>query len=166
MGVITKGIDCSNMYMDLSQKQDGQNSISDIEKTVMASTMFDNVIEYVRNSKLNFQLQLSPFSAHISLRRSLIKNRSGDTELPPLNLCSTTIKKCSQQNDKNAALEIEVNTLKDANKKLTEELKAANLRIHSLEIRITAIDVRGIVLKGCLFSRQTFHSCNLSHLPS
>ena len=38
------------------------------------------------------------------------------------------------------ALEIEVNTLKDANKKLTEELKAANLRIHSLAVKNTAID--------------------------
>ena len=114
--------------MDLSQKQDGQDYISDIDKTVMASTMFDNVIEYVRNSNLNFQLQLSPFSAHISLRRSLIKNKSGDTKLPRLDLCCTTIKKCSQQNDKNVALEIEVNTLKDANKQvLLRQCKAPGM---------------------------------------
>ena len=38
---------------------------------------FDNIINDIRTSNLNFQLQISPYSAQISLKKSLIQEKSG-----------------------------------------------------------------------------------------
>lgn len=56
---------------------------SDKNPAMLASTAFENVINQIRTSNLNFQLQMSPFSACISLKRSLVKEKSGAFRLPP-----------------------------------------------------------------------------------
>ena len=38
----------------------------------------------IKNSSLKFQLQLSPFSAYISLKKSLVKDKNGVPQLPRL----------------------------------------------------------------------------------
>ena len=48
----------------------------------LASNTFDFILEQIKNSSLNFQIQLSPFSAYISLKKSLVKDRSGVPQLP------------------------------------------------------------------------------------
>ena len=50
---------------------------------MLASNAFTSIINQIRTSNLNYQLQLSPFSAYISLKQSLIKDRSGSPRLPP-----------------------------------------------------------------------------------
>ena len=50
---------------------------------MLASNAFTSIINQIRMSNLNYQLQLSPFSAYISLKQSLIKERSGAPRLPP-----------------------------------------------------------------------------------
>ena len=41
---------------------------------MMASIAFDNILKEIQTSNLNFQLQVSPFSAQISLKKSLVKD--------------------------------------------------------------------------------------------
>ena len=49
---------------------------------MLASQTFDNILDSIRRSNLNFQFQLSPFSAYISLKRSLVKDKSGSFLTP------------------------------------------------------------------------------------
>ena len=50
--------------------------------TMLATKVFVKIIDDIRESNLNFQLQMSPFAAHISLKRSFIKDMSGIPQLP------------------------------------------------------------------------------------
>ena len=50
--------------------------------TMLATKAFEKIIDEIRESNLNFQLQMTPFAAHISLKRSLIKEKSGVPRLP------------------------------------------------------------------------------------
>ena len=56
---------------------------SDRNLAMLSSNAFENIINQIRTSNLNFQLQMSPFSACISLKRSLVKEKSGAFLLPP-----------------------------------------------------------------------------------
>ena len=49
----------------------------DSTSTMAASKAFDNILECVKSSNLNFCLQLSPFSATISLKKTLVKDKAG-----------------------------------------------------------------------------------------
>ena len=55
---------------------------------MVAAQTFDSIIQQTITSNLNFQLQMSPFSATISLKKTPIKDRSGtpiylQPSLPP-----------------------------------------------------------------------------------
>ena len=65
------------------------NKITDsatTDPTMAASIAFNSILEHIRGSNLNYQMHLSPFSANISLKNSLIKNKSGAQLLPPATL--------------------------------------------------------------------------------
>ena len=49
----------------------------DSDLNMAASKAFDHVLQQVTSSSLNFQLQLSPFSAVISLKKSFVKDKDG-----------------------------------------------------------------------------------------
>ena len=65
-----------------------QIRISDLDSTMAAKRTFDDLLAQIQASNLNFHLQLSPFSASISLKKSLIKYKFGNTLLPPCPLPS------------------------------------------------------------------------------
>ena len=48
-----------------------------------ASITFENILEQIQSSNLNFHMKLSPFTAVISLKKTLIKDKSGSPLLPP-----------------------------------------------------------------------------------
>ena len=48
---------------------------SDLNPTMLAT--FDNIIKQILSSNLNFQIQISPFSANISLKKTPIKDKLG-----------------------------------------------------------------------------------------
>ena len=50
---------------------------------MLASNVFEAIIDKIRYSNLNFQIQMSPFSAIVSLKKSFITNKSGIPFLPP-----------------------------------------------------------------------------------
>ena len=49
---------------------------------MLAAQAFDIILGRIQRSNLNFQMQVSPLSAQISLKKSLIKDRSGSFILP------------------------------------------------------------------------------------
>ena len=55
---------------------------SDFNLTMLATQSFNNILEQIQSSCLNFQIQISPFSAVISLKKSLIRDQSGKPRLP------------------------------------------------------------------------------------
>ena len=50
---------------------------------MLASITFDKILKEIQSSNLNFRCQVSPFSAVISLKKSLVKERNGFVRLPP-----------------------------------------------------------------------------------
>ena len=48
-----------------------------------ASRTFETLLQQIQSSHLNFHLQVSPFSAVISLKKTFIRDRSGRLLLPP-----------------------------------------------------------------------------------
>ena len=59
-----------------------QNNNSDTNTAMLASQAFYNILDQIQSSNLNFMLQVSPFSAQISLRKSLVKDKEGIPLLP------------------------------------------------------------------------------------
>ena len=57
------------------------HSDSDISAAMIASQTFDEILQMIQKSNLNFLLQVSPFSANISLNKSLVTRNNGC--LPP-----------------------------------------------------------------------------------
>ena len=90
-----------------------QIRISDLDSTMAAKRTFDDLLEQIQASNLNFHLQLSPFSASISLKKSLIKDKFGNTLLPPCPLPS---------NEPNQLVEHEDSHLLAENDHLKQEL--------------------------------------------
>ena len=72
------------MSSKLTEEKKVQIDNSDIDLTMVATDTFDYILSQVKNSSLNFQLQLSPFSAYISLKKSLVKDKHGKPLLPRL----------------------------------------------------------------------------------
>ena len=52
------------------------------DATMVANQSFYNVLNHVQNSHLNYQVHFSPFSTIISLKKSLVKDKSGRPILP------------------------------------------------------------------------------------
>ena len=55
---------------------------TDVSPAMLASRSFDNILHQIQTSNLNFYLQLSPFGAHISLKKTLIRDKSGSYLCP------------------------------------------------------------------------------------
>ena len=54
---------------------------SDLNLTMLATQAFDDILDQIRSSSLNFHVQISPFSAVISLKKSL-RGAPDPVELP------------------------------------------------------------------------------------
>ena len=54
-----------------------KSAVSDLSPTMIAEHSFNSILQQIKNSNLNFQIQLSPFSANISLKKSPIKDKFG-----------------------------------------------------------------------------------------
>ena len=50
--------------------------------TNLSCLIFDSILQEIQVSNLNYQIQLSPFSALISLKKSFIKEKDGSLRLP------------------------------------------------------------------------------------
>ena len=52
--------------------------------TMSASKMFDYLLNSVKSSNLNFHIQQTPFSAVISIKKTLVKDQFGQSSNPPI----------------------------------------------------------------------------------
>ena len=59
------------------------NANSDVFTTMAATLKFDDILRTVQSSNLNFHLEISPFSAIIHMKKSLITNKFGISSFPP-----------------------------------------------------------------------------------
>ena len=51
-----------------------------------APAVFENILQQIQTSNLNFKLELSPFSANISMKKSFIRSKAGKGEKRTLEL--------------------------------------------------------------------------------
>ena len=58
---------------------------------MIANKIFNDILKQIQDSGLNFQLQVSPFGAMISLKRSLVKDKRGNVINPSSSLISGTL---------------------------------------------------------------------------
>ena len=114
------------------------NKTSDIDPTRLASETFDRILSVIQHSNLNFALQVSPFSATISLKKSLVLEKSCSFRVPPEPLIDN-----KNSNEVIAALVAENNKLENAVKSLGHDLgavrddcEAANNRIKFFEDKL------------------------------
>ena len=90
---------CSN----LTENEKVQIDNSDTDLAMLAANTFDYILCQVQNSSLNFQLQLSPFTAYISLKKSLVKDKHGKPSLPRL---SSQVSSIDNVNNKKLELDL------------------------------------------------------------
>ena len=83
------------------------NKLTDSDLTMLANNNFESVLSSVRNSCLNYSIHQSPFSATISLKKTIVKDRTGACIIPP-HICEN--KSSNLLNDK-AILEDEICSL-------------------------------------------------------
>ena len=67
-----------------------QNQVTDL--TMLATTTFDSIISQIQASCLNFSMQLTPFSAVISLRKSFVTDKSGFVVTPAVKKNEANVK--------------------------------------------------------------------------
>ena len=107
-------------------------SNSDCNLTMLATETFDNILEQIRTSCLNFHMQISPFSAVISLKKSLIKDRSGKPCIPtePSKSDSEHVEALVK---KNHELERKLRVITDEHTKLKDNCAEASKTIEILK---------------------------------
>ena len=99
-----------------------------------ASRTFNKILQEIQSSNLNFQLQLSPFSAQISLKKSLVKERDGSLRLPPI-ISSLPCKDSELEEIRSYAkmLEKELETIRHNYEQVVDDRKEAYEKIKILE---------------------------------
>ena len=139
---------------------------SDTNVTMLATKSFDMIIEQIQTSCLNYQIQISPFSALISIKKTLIKDQSGKPRLP------TIFNKAASEHIealvvKNRELERKLTSITNEHAKMIHECDEAYKTIEKLqnfnqEIKFEAtssehlkgIETELVVLKEALKNRD------------
>ena len=105
---------------------------SDCELAMLATEAFDQILNQIQTSCLNFQMQISPYSAVISLKKSLTKDQSGKPRLPvkPRNFSSEETEALIKKNNE---LEKQVTILSNQNSELIIDCTGANKKIQNLQ---------------------------------
>ena len=98
----------------------------------MADVIYDDILNQVRNSGLNYQIKVSPFSAAIYLKKSIVKDRSGNFLLPKPPKIST-IKNYDNLVSKNEELERELQTLHRSCNEVSISLAAVESQLEALK---------------------------------
>ena len=119
---------CSNQMKGTNDETITSDNIS---PAMLASLNFDAILEQVQTSGLNFQIQISPFSAMISLRKSLIKDKCGKLFLAPhRRVLSENMKAL---NDENINLKNEMINLTKIHSEVVKDYENGKEIIKSLE---------------------------------
>ena len=111
---------------------------------MVAKRSFDSILEQVQASNLNFQLQVSPFSATISLKKTLIRDKFGNLLLPP----SPILPNHEVFEHQNNLLELESEnvSLKKEMQELQISKKSSQETIQILEQKIAKVEASALKL--------------------
>ena len=109
---------CSNQ---LKGRIDEMLTSDSTNLTMLASQNFDAILEQVKNSSLNFQIQVSPFSALISLKKSFVKDKSGNLLLPSNR--HGTSENTRESDEKNLKFERDIMVLTNMHKEVVDNLE-------------------------------------------
>ena len=141
---------------------------SDCKTSAMLATeAFRQILDNIQSSNLNFQLQVSPFSAQISLKKSLVKDRAGNILHPPTNFQFQSYENSRKSHHK------DVENIEEENKKLKNELlilhrnhealvndfNKACQTIETLENR----DIKPVVVSNSVIEEYTCEIRDLNH---
>ena len=118
-----------------------ENIDSDFNPAMLASLAFENIIDKIRNSNLNFQLQMSPYSAQISLKKSLVTEKTG-VPRHPSTTCYAASNSSLESERKNMQLESKLNNIKVEYDRVVDERDEAFARIKCLETEIERISIK------------------------
>ena len=114
-----------------------QQNLANSDVTMAVSSTFDHILDQVKTSNLNFWIQLSPFSATISLKKSLVKDVSGQPLLPPILNSKPVIKsECDNHDDllqKVCKLEIDLEQMKSVHAEAIDDNADAYKKIKLLK---------------------------------
>ena len=108
----------------------------DNSDVTMAGETFNTILDQIQSSRLNFQLQLSPFSALISLKKSFIKDKDGNRIIPSSVSKTSIDEEVSMLKDRNRSLEISMRTLQDLHQRTLQEHAKAQDIIESLKTQV------------------------------
>ena len=114
---------------------------TDFNPTMVANKTFDTILEQVRTSNLNFHLQISPFSALISLKKSPVKDKSGTPilpQVPPSSFSRTSEADIAALAAKNLQLEADLISLNKDYTDCVEDCADAHRKVKSLESQVAA----------------------------
>ena len=118
-----------------------ENSVSDCDPAMLATTVFNNILEGIQKSNLNYQLQLTPFSALVSLKKSFVKDKSGKFLFPNKNVINgeyLQYENCQLMNQIDSLnqklQEMHTRSKNDAETIRILGLKAANAEVSALKL--------------------------------
>ena len=109
-----------------------------------ANNVADMIVSSVKNSKLNFIIQESPFSLNINIRKSFLKDKNGCTVKPPIPTLENSDKvneSSEKQEVKVRKLELENSSLLYSLGKLQVELQEARDALHDQGIQLEKIKI-------------------------
>ena len=126
---------------------------------MVASRTFDSIVGQILSSNLNLQIQLSPFSANIALKKSPIKDKTGAPIHPsPPTLTSYSPTSSSDYpadlSTTNLKLEKEIKTLRGDCQNVDQDREAAYQRIKFLESQHTIKVEKNEALKAELLEKN------------
>ena len=119
---------CGNMCSLKMEESSDRFNNSDVK--MVATKTFEDILNTIKNSNLNFHLQLSPFSAKISLKKSLVCDKFGSPLLPNL------VDDGKPLIERNHQLELEIVQLESRYESLAQQYNSACLMIKSFEDQI------------------------------
>ena len=108
----------------------------DSEVKMAASSTFDYILELIKTSNLNFWIQLSPFAATISLKKSLVKDVSGLPLMPPVFNREIKPERDTLDHQKVSKLEAALETMKLNCADTIDECAKAHQSIANLEAEL------------------------------
>ena len=105
---------------------------------MFANEAFDSILEHIKTSNLNFHLQMSPFSALISLKKSIVKDKSGAPLFPQVPSTASRLSQTSEATisalaAKNIQIEDELRSLRKEHIDCVEDCEGAYRKIKLLE---------------------------------
>ena len=108
-----------------------QTSDSDTNPAMLATIVFNKILNQIQTSNLNFQVQISPFSAFISLRKTFVKDKSGTLRIPTA-ISSTTNSRMEELVAKNLQVEKDLLILQNKYEEVSDDREKAYEAIKEL----------------------------------